>query len=343
MRIAVIGYGYWGPKVVRCLSRLLGPERVAVCETHAARAEAARQDHPGLAVLRNWYEVLADPSIDAVYLCTPASAHYPMALDALAADKHLLIEKPMTTVLSQAVELFDQAAHRGLALMAGHVFRYSEPLRSLREVIEAGDLGEPRYVYSTRTSLGPRVREEVSVVWDYLVHDAYLLPYLLGQPPHEVSAYGGSYLLRPNPDVVFARLGFEGGLFAACQASWYDPQKVRRLCVVGSERMAVCEDGRLTLFDSGYAPHEGYDSFGNHNLRLYESDGRLVATEGEEPLAAQARAFLEAAAAGRAPAGHAEEVLASLAILEAVDRSLQEGGKNVGVRYPQREHTLARP
>ena len=343
MRIAVIGYGYWGPKVVRCLRGLLGPEQVALCETDQSRAAAARQDHPGLAVLGNWHEVLADPAIEAVYLCTPAAAHYPMALDALAAAKHLLIEKPITTSLSHATELFDEAGQRGVALIAGHIFRYDQALRALRSAIGAGELGEARYVYSTRTSLGPRVRDEVSVVWDYLVHDAYLVPYLLGLTPQEVSAHSGSYLRPPNPDVVFARLGFGGGLFAACQASWYDPQKIRRLCVVGSERMAVCEDGRLTLFDSGYARYEGYDGFGNHNLRLYDGGGRVVAAEGEEPLAAQARAFLEAAAAGRAPPGHVEEVLASLAILEAVDRSLQEGGKSVGVRYPQREHTLARP
>jgi predicted dehydrogenase len=338
MKVAVIGYGYWGPKVARALSRVLPEEQVVICEPDPeARSEAARV-HPLSPLASDCQALLADPSLEAVHVCTPARSHHSVAREALLAGKHVLVEKPLAATLDEGLALAREARSRGLVLMAGHVYLYNAPLTALRDLLLDGRLGEPRYLCSQRTSLGPRVREDVSVVWDYLMHDAYLLPYLLGRRPEAVSAHGGSYLRPGLPDVVFARLDFGDGVFAGCHASWYDPLKVRRLTVVGSERMAVfdelSEDGRLTVLDRGYRLEPGRDSWGNAGLRLYDEGERTVAVREEEPLVAQARAFVEAARRGEPPPGHLEAVLDSLAVLEAVDRSLEDGGRLVPVEYP---------
>jgi predicted dehydrogenase len=170
------------------------------------------------------------------------------------------------------------------------------------------------------------------------MHDAYLLPHLLGRRPEAVSAHGGCYLRPGLLDVVFARLDFGDGVFAGCHASWYDPLKVRRLTVVGSERMAVFDElsdgGRLIVLDCGYRPEPGRDSWGNAGLRLYDEGQRTVAVPEEEPLVAQARAFVDAARRGEPPDGHLGAALDSLAVLEALDRSLEDGGRLATVEYP---------
>jgi predicted dehydrogenase len=338
MKVGVIGYGYWGPKVARALSRVVPEEQVVICEpAFEAQSEAACA-HPLSPVISDYRALLEDPSLEAVHICTPARSHYAVAREALLAGKHVLVEKPLAATLDKGLALADEAQSRGLVLMVGHVYLYNASLKALRDLLLARRLGEPRYLCSQRTSLGPRVREDVSVVWDYLIHDAYLLPYVLGRRPEAVSAHGGSYLRPGLADVVFARLDFGGGVFAACQASWYDPLKVRRLTVVGSEKMAVfdelSEGGRLRVLSRGYRPEPGRDSWGNAGLRLYDESERGVAVREEEPLVAQARVFIDAARLGRPPPGHLEAVLDSLAVLEAVDRSLAEGGRLVPVEYP---------
>jgi predicted dehydrogenase len=337
MKVGVIGYGYWGPKVARALSRVLAAEQVVICEPDPeARAQAACT-HPLSLLASDYRALLEDPSLGAVHVCTPTCSHYSVAREALLAGKHVLVEKPLAATMAEGLALAEEARSRGLVLMAGHVYLYNAPLSTLRDLLLDGRLGEPRYLYSQRTSLGPRVREDVSVVWDYLIHDAYLLPHLLGRRPETVSAHGGSYLRPGLPDVVFARLDFGDGVFAGCHASWYDPLKVRRLTVVGSEKMAVfnelSEDGRLLVMNRGYRPEPGRDAWGNTNLRLYDDGEHAVAVPEEEPLVAQARAFIEAARRGEPPSGHLEAALDSLAVLEAVDRSLEEGGRFVPVEY----------
>jgi len=335
MKVVVVGYGYWGPNVVRSLWRLLPPGDVVVCDSRPESLERAEREHPEIVTTAGWRQVLEDGGIEAVYLCTPAGSHYPMAREALAAGKHLLIEKPFTTSGLQARELFQEARRQGRVLMAGHLFLHSPAVRALKGLIDAGELGELRYLYSRRTSLGPRAREEVSVVWDYLAHDAYIFPYLVGGLPLAVSAHGGDYLRPGIADVVFATMRFPGPVIASCQASWYDPRKVRDLCVVGSRKMAVYDDTDqetpLVLYDCGYEPQEGVDSFGNWGLQRYDRGARVIPVAGDQPLLAQCRAFLEAVTAGRAPPEEEASVLGAIAALEAVEISLKDGGRCIPV------------
>ncbi len=329
MRAAVVGYGYWGPNVARSLAELVGPNNVLICERRPERLVQAAQDLPEAEQTTDWATVLGCADIEAIALCTPAATHFGLAMEALAAGKHLLVEKPIVTSTEQAVLLADEAERRGQTLMVGHVFRYLPAFHVLRSLIADGTLGELRYLHSDRTSLGPRAREDVTVVWDYLIHDVYLLPWLVGRPVSSVRAIGGCYLRPDIEDVVFAHWDFGGGVIASSRASWYDPEKVRRLVVVGSSGMAVLDDlkldGRLTLFRRGYAPAEGTDDFGNQGLRLFDEGGETVSTSDEQPLVAECRAFLAAIQDGEALPQGRDEIVATTAVCETVERSLKTG------------------
>ena len=336
-KVAVAGYGYWGPKVVRALIRLLGPSRLVVCDPRPEARTAASRAHPGIDTVPALPHVLADDSVSAVCLCTPAAQHAAQAKEALAAGKPVLVEKPVATNLADAEALVEAAARSGQFVMAGHVQLYSPATAALRRLVSSGRLGALRYLYSQRTSLGPRVREDTSVVWDYLVHDAYLLPHVLGRWPERVAAHGGAWLRPGVIDVVFARFDFGHGVFAACQAGWYDPLKVRRLVLVGSEAMALYEGHppkeHLLVLERGYRLSEGADSFGNRGLVLFDGDVQPVPLASEEPLMAELRAFLESVEDGQPPAGEAERILRTTALLEAVDDSLRRDGQPVEVAY----------
>lgn len=336
MKIAVVGYGYWGPNVVRSLCQLVAAADVVVCDSRPESLSRAASERTGVALCDDWRRLLSDDGIDAFYLCTPAGSHYALARQALAAGKHLLIEKPFTTSAEEAADLFREARRRGLVLMAGHLYLHAPAVRSLKEMIDDGGLGELRYVYSQRTSLGPRAREDVSVIWDYFAHDAYLIPHLTGRSPLSIAACGESCLRPGIADVVFAVMRFPGPLSASCQASWYDPLKVRRLCVVGSRKMAVYDDcdpmTPLVVYDRGYAPIDGVDAFGNSGLERYDRGAEAVAVSGELPLLAQCRAFLGSIDSGSSIEQHEAAVLATTALLEATERSLKDGGTCVTLR-----------
>lgn len=329
MRVAIIGYGYWGPNVARTLAQLLGPQHVIVCERRPDRLLQAARDLPHVEQTARWSDLLPRADVSAVALCTPATTHYALASQALAAGKHVLAEKPAVVSTQEALALTDSAEQQQRVLMAGHVFRYLPAARALRSLIADGTLGELRYFHSDRTSLGPRAREDVSVVWDYLIHDAYLLPWLIDRPVRLVQAVGGSYLRPEVQDVVFAHWEFGAGIIGCSRASWCDPEKVRRLVVVGSRAIAVLNDlqptARLTLFHRGYERHEGVDDFGNQGLRLFDEGGEVVETGDEPPLAEACRAFLAAVREGRAPAQTRDEIITTTAVCEAVERSLRTG------------------
>lgn len=336
MKVAVFGYGYWGPNQVRTFCQLLGEERVVLCEPDSARRAVAAERFPALGLAADMAGVLADPAIDAASLCTPAGMHAEQARALLLARRHVLVEKPLATDAAAGGELAELAAHRGLVLMAGHIFLFHPAVRTLRRLIAEGELGEIRYVTSIRSSLGPRVRDEVNIVWDYLIHDAYIVPHLLGRSPRAVRADGGSWLQPGVADVAFAGLEFDGGTLAHLQSSWYYPTKTRRMVIVGSRRMAVWdEDGdpKLALYDRGYAADAGTDRWGNKGLRLYDDGAQPVALVAAEPLRLECEHFLHSIATGQAPTcGGARPAVETLRVLEAIDASLASGGARIEIK-----------
>jgi UDP-2-acetamido-3-amino-2,3-dideoxy-glucuronate N-acetyltransferase len=335
VKIAIVGYGSWGPQVLRSFSQVMAPKDLVVCEVRHERHAALHREHPRVALTPSWHSVLGDEAIHAIVLCTPAMTHFELAAQALKAGKHVLVETPFAPGVENASRLFAEARRHDRVVMAAHVFSHSRHILALRRLVAEGVLGRIRYLQSHRASLGPRPREEASVIWEYLVHDAYLLPLLVGRAPRHVWAHGGDYLRTGIPDVVFTAWDFGRGVLAACQASWYEPDEARRLCLTGSRRMAVFddlrEDARLLVYDRGYEIESSTDAAEGDSLHLYDKGAQAVNLEGEEPLVAQCRAFLRAVSQGRPPRGHRPQVMTTMAILEAVERSVLRGGAAVAV------------
>jgi predicted dehydrogenase len=329
VRIAVLGYGYWGPNIVRTLLDLPGAELAACCDASPARLAEAR-DRFAVPITDDWRVVLADPRIDAVVVATPACTHRDVALACLARDKHVLVEKPFATSSADAEVMYEAALARGLVLEAGHIFLHNPSVLALQREVARGALGDLRSAFAVRVSHGPRARNDVDVTFDCMVHDLYILHELLG-PASEVSATGASFLTPGVVDSASARLSYANGASAVSYASWYEPVKTRRMTLVGSRAMAEYDDLRtgdpLRIMRQGYEPIEGVDAYGNHGLRLFSDGERAPRIDWEEPLKCELVAFVESVRGSqREPSVSPESVLTVTRALEAVGRSMRNDG-----------------
>ncbi|MEX1254293.1 MAG: Gfo/Idh/MocA family oxidoreductase [Dehalococcoidia bacterium] len=329
VRVAVLGYGYWGPNIVRTLLDLPGAELAVCCDASATRLSEAR-DRFAVPVTDDWQTVLADPRVDAVVVATPARTHREVTLACLAHDKHALVEKPFATSVADAEAMYEAALRRGLVLEAGHIFLHNPSVQALQREAARGALGELRTAFAVRASHGPRARNDVDVTFDCMVHDLYILHELLG-PATEVSASGASFLTPGIADTASARISQANGAAAFCYASWYEPVKTRRMTLVGSRAMAEYDDLReeepVRIIRQGYEPIEGIDAFGNHGLRLFADGERAPRIAWEEPLRRELAAFIESVRSPRRePSVSPESVLAVTRALEAIGRSMRNDG-----------------
>ena len=336
VRIGVLGYGYWGPNIVRTVRDLAETELVVCCDANPKRLREAQKQF-GVPVTDSWQEVLSDPTIEAVVIATPASTHCDLTLASIASDTHTLVEKPFAMSSDEAEVMYAAADRRGLALEAGHIFLHNPAVRALASEVAAGTLGEPRTAFAVRASHGPRARNDVDIVFDCMVHDVYILQEILG-PAVEVSANGACFLTPGIADSASARITFEGGAQAFCYASWCEPVKTRRLTLVGSKAMADYDDLRdepVRILQAGYEPFEGGDGFGNVGLRRFNRGTAVLSVQPEEPLRLELAAFA-ARVRGRPsdPLISPSSVMAVLRTLEAIERSMRRGGapERIGAR-----------
>lgn len=338
--VAVVGYGYWGPNLARNVQLVPGLELRAVCDTSAERRAEAGQRHPGVRVVAGYDDVLADPSVDAVVVATPADTHEELARLAIAAGRHVLVEKPLSMTAAGCEELGGLAAAAGVTLMAGHTFLYNAAVRRLREYVASGELGEVLYVYAQRLNLG-RVRHDVNVVWNLAPHDISILLHVLDAEPEAVRATGHGYVRDDVEDVAFLVLEFPGGRLAHLHVSWLDPRKVRRVTVVGSAKMVVYDDvdveARLSVYDKGidivpspeHAPGRHHENLGEFQTLLRSGDLLVPKVDFEEPLRVQCREFADAISERRPPLTDAEHAGKVVRVLEAAGDSLLKGGERI--------------
>jgi predicted dehydrogenase len=326
MRIGVIGCGYWGSKHIRVLQQMTAVDQVVVVDPRKERLQALRRSFPSL---RSFPDVdAALDQVDAVVVATPPSTHADIAAKALAAGKHVLVEKPMTTSTASGRRLIDQAEAASLTLMVGHTFEYNAAVWKLREVIEGGDLGNVYYIDTARLNLG-LYQTDINVVWDLAPHDVSIINHLLGCAPTTVQAWGSSHAHAYLEDVAYLRLGYaELGIIAQVHVSWLDPCKVRRVTVVGSRKMAVYNDladqERLRIYDKGVIAPAQPEEFGPP--LSYRYGGILspfIALQ--EPLAIQDEHFVECVRTGLRPRTDGENGLAVVGTLEAATLSLRQG------------------
>jgi predicted dehydrogenase len=340
--VAVVGCGYWGVNYLRVLSELPDVASVTACDEDPTRLKAVGERFRDVALVSDFDEILASPEIEAVVICTPATAHYEVARRCLEAGKHLLIEKPITTRSAEALELLRLADERDLTLAVGHTFLYNPGIQKVKGYVTSGALGSIYYMYSRRTNLGP-IRQDVNALWDLAPHDVSIFNYLLESPPAWVSAVGRTVLRETNEDFGFVSIGYESGVVAHIHVSWADPNKVREVVVVGSEQRIVFDDIKpaepVRVYEKGVTPDQSDPStYGEARFSIRDGDIISPKIEVSEPLKNQCRDFLECLASGRRPLSDAWAGLAVVEVMEAIDRSIDLSGAPVpvGTRTPTR-------
>jgi predicted dehydrogenase len=254
LRLGVIGYGYWGPNLVRNFSEIPDARVVKVCDLSRARLAVAAQRYPAIDTCTDYADLVNDSRVDAIVIATPVSTHFDFALQALRAGKHVLVEKPMTATSEQALRLIDEADRRRCVLMVDHTFVYTGAVRRIQELIASKSLGQINYYDSVRVNLG-LFQPDVNVIWDLAVHDLAIMDYVIGARPYAVSATGISHVRGRPENIAYLSLFFEANLIAHVNVNWLAPVKVRRTLIGGSRRMIVYDDlepsEKIKVYDKG--------------------------------------------------------------------------------------------
>ncbi|MGZ5023654.1 MAG: Gfo/Idh/MocA family protein [Chthoniobacterales bacterium] len=252
--LAQFGCGYWGPNLLRNFSVLPDCAVKYVVDASAERRSFVETNFPRTRALDSVADALADDEVKAVVIATPANTHFELAREGLRAGKHVFVEKPLATKASEVDELARCAKERNLVVMTGHTFIYNSAVRYVKQLIDDGDLGDIRYIYSQRLNLG-RIRDDIDALWNFAPHDISIIQYWLGNPePVTISRQGMAYMQEGIDDVVFLSLEYPGKVIANIHVSWLDPQKVRKMIVVGSRKMVVYDDvadNKIAIYDKG--------------------------------------------------------------------------------------------
>jgi predicted dehydrogenase len=321
-RVGVVGLGYWGPNLARNLAAIPGCELRWLCDPSAeARARAARA-FAGVRTSAELAELLEDPALDAVMLATPVPTHAELAASVLEAGKHCFVEKPLATRSSDARAVLSAAARAEKTLMVGHLLEYHPAVGRLKELIDAGELGDLYYIYGNRVNLG-QLRADENALWSLGAHDVSIVLHLVGEEPEECIAHGASYVREGVEDVVFCYLRFPSGIAAHLHLSWLDPHKERRITVVGARRMATFDDmlleGKLAIYDKGF--DEDARSWGEYIARSGDIFSPHIS--GAEPLRIECEHFLECIRTGATPRSDGMSGVRVVRVLEALQRSLE--------------------
>jgi predicted dehydrogenase len=324
--VGMVGLGGWGKNLLRNVGSLPDARLAWCCDADEGRLAAHQAAYPGARFTGDVQQLLDDPELDAVVLATPVPTHYELGRRALEAGKHVMVEKPMTWKAQEARELRDLVDQTGLVLMVGHLLRFHPGVEKLRELIDSGELGTVRYVYGNRQNLGV-IRPDENALWSLGVHDISVVLHLIDARPVEVWSRGEAYV-RPNvEDVVFGYIKFDTGQVAHLHLSWLDPHKMRKMTVVGSKKMAVFDDmeseRKVTVYDKGdvVIPSGG--------ISTHTGDITIPAISREEPLRLEIQAFLDAVRSGTVTRAGADEGVAVVEVLEAMQRSIDAGGETV--------------
>jgi len=336
--VALVGFGYWGPNLARNFSALPNCRVSAICEKDAARRQRAAAQYPQARVTGEYDSVLADPSIQAILIATPVSAHFELARSALLAGKDVLVEKPLTSSSAQAQELVDVAASHGRILAVDHTFLFTGAVQKIKSIIEAGELGDILYMDSVRINLG-LFQHDVNVIWDLAPHDLSVMAYLIAQDPIAVSAAGSSHAGNGVENIAYLHVEFGNGLIAHFHLNWLAPVKIRRMLIGGTRKMISYDDmepsEKVKVYDKGIVVNEG-DIDSLRKIIVDYRTGDMVAPKlaHREALAAEAAHFIDCVRSRRTPIADGRSGLYVVRILEAAQESIQDGGRRVVLGGP---------
>jgi UDP-2-acetamido-3-amino-2,3-dideoxy-glucuronate N-acetyltransferase len=330
--VAVIGSGYWGKNLIRNFHQL-GALKL-ICDKDETLLDQFKKQYPSVETCLAFSHVLRQKEIPAVVIATPAESHFSLAREALLAEKHVFLEKPLALDLEQGSELVKLADQKGLTLMVGHILQYHPAIITLKDLIDEGELGKIQTLYSNRLNIG-KIRAEENILWSFAPHDISVILMLLEEMPETVYASGGSYLQQKIPDTTLTVLDFPNGVKAHIFVSWLHPYKEQKLVVVGDKKMAVFDDiskEKLFLY-----PHE--IKWVKRIPVASKADVEVVAFDMEEPLKAECKHFLDCVAGGNKPKTDGEEGLRVLQILQASQASLDQDSYTIRLTQNQRAMT----
>jgi predicted dehydrogenase len=336
LRFGQIGYGYWGPLMLRNLAKQKNAEVALLADLSEQRLADAQRTYPGLPVTRDPADVLSAPDIDAVYIATPLATHFDLARQALVQGKHVLVEKPLTDSAVAARTLIKLAEEQGLILMVGHTFEYSPEVEYLRKLYTSGELGRTYYINSSRLNLG-LFRRDADVIWDLAPHDFSMINFILGMAPVAVSARGAACVHDGLLDVAYMDLKYPNKIIAHVHVSWLNPNKERRFTIVGDRRMVCYDDTagneKIKVYDRGVDRPDYASNFGEFQLSYRYGEIVIPFVKGEEPLSVECQHFTEAIRTGVPPRSNGTVGLHVVQTLEAAHQSLAQGGIYVETHF----------
>jgi len=339
INVGLVGCGYWGPNLLRSFCDNPRCRVIGVAELDSQRREYIQQKFPNIPVTAD-YDDLFKEKTDAIVIATDPLSHYPLAKEALSRHKHVLVEKPLAMNVEEAFDLVSLARRNGRKLMVGHTFEYNAAVRELKRHIDLRTLGQPYYLSSQRLNFGI-VRKNVNALWSLAPHDISILIYLLGTVPASVSARGFSFIQEGVEDIVFLTLKFPGHVIAHVHVSWLDPSKVRKISVVGSEKMIVYDDtaaNKVQIYDKGIKKQNISDSLGRFEdfgtYQLIKSAGNVILPkiDFKEPLKVECDHFIDCVANGGDVLTDGINGLKVVQVLEAAQASMRSGGEEIKIK-----------
>ena len=334
INVAIVGFGYWGPNLVRNFSSISGVRVGKVVDLRQERLEVVKSNYPTTEVSTDIDSLWSDASIDAVVIATPVFTHFPIAKKALLAGKHVLLEKPMTDTVDHAKELIELSLKVGKVLMVDHTFLYTPAVQKMKALIESGDIGKVKYFDSTRINLG-LIQQDVNVLWDLAPHDISILDYLVGDVPHSVNATGVSHIHNGIENIAYLTVNYESNILAHFNCSWSSPLKIRMMLVGGDKKMIVFNDmeptEKIRLYDTNHSVSS--DEEKRRVLVDYRVGDVFIPKLGNaEALGGMAKDFVSAIVNGTTPIASWKSGLNTIKILEASQKSIKSGGAEVKIQ-----------
>jgi predicted dehydrogenase len=335
--VGIVGCGYWGPLLVRNFLNLPNCTVAAVCDANEARLKHLRGLYPSVPYVTDYDKFFGEFDLDAIVIATPVKSHYPLAKASLLAGKHTFIEKPMAASSAECEELIELAKTSGSILMVDHTFLFSAAVRKIVEIVDAGDIGDIRYINSRRLNLG-LFQKDINVAWDLAPHDISIILHVLGEFPVSVNCQGNAHVTPNIEDVTNMSLTFRHKRFATIQSSWLEPRKVREMTIVGSRRMIVYDDlqthEKIKVYDVRVERPPHYDTFAEFQYSYHYGDSYIPHLVQEEPLKAVCHHFVECIETGVTPITNGRTGFELVRILEAATASLKMSGAPINFLPP---------
>jgi predicted dehydrogenase len=328
LKIGVIGYGYWGPNLVRNFVETPNVQVTMVADSKPNQLARLKSRYPAIETVTNSDELINSNNVDAVVIATPVDTHFNLAMKALQAGKHVFVEKPISSSSEEAQKLIEEAQKRKLILMVDHTFVYTGAVRKIAEMVKSGDMGEIYYYDSTRINLG-LFQHDVNVVWDLAVHDLSIIEYVLNKSPRAVSATGMSHVAGQPENLAFLTIYYDDNLIAHVNVNWLAPVKIRRTLIGGSKKMLVYDalepSETIKIYDKGIDLDNNEDIY--KTLISYRTgDMYSPKIDGSEALLLEAKHFADCIANAKTPETDGASGLRVVQILEAASQSMKQRG-----------------